>query len=206
MDITVAQLIQAGIGPTQAKALQALLPPALERFDISTPPRVAAFLAQCHVESQGYTLLEENLMYSSPARLALIWPSRFASADEALPFVRQPERLANRVYSGKNGNGSEASGDGWRYRGRGLKQLTGRANYAAAAAALGPSYVETPGLVAEPTHAVLTAAWFWDSNKLNPLADAGLIDDITRKVNGKAMLEAAQRRRRTAEALRALSA
>ena len=205
MDITVAQLIQAGIGPTQAKLLQEFLPPALARFQIDTPPRVAAFLAQCHVESAGFTRLEENLMYTTPGRLVAVWPSRFPDVNAAAAFVRNPEALANKVYAGKIGNGNEASGDGWRYRGRGLKQLTGRANYTAAAKGLGAPYVDNPGLVSSPEHAVLSAAWFWDDKRLNPLADAGDIDGITLKVNGTAMLEAAQRRRRTGEALRALA-
>jgi putative chitinase len=204
MFITVNQLIEAGIGPTQAKRIHPFLEPALARFQINNPRRASAFLAQCHVESQGYTRLEENLMYTTPLRLVRVWPSRFASEAAAAPFCRNPEGLANKVYAGKIGNGRETSGDGWRYRGRGLKQLTGRANYAAAANAIGKPYIADPGLVQEPEDAVLTAAWFWQNAGCNPVADAGQIDTITRKVNGPAMLEAAQRRRRTAEALRAL--
>jgi len=203
MNISVGQLIAAGFGPTQARLFHPHLQPALNRFEITNPARAAAFLAQCHVESQGFTRLEENLLYTTAARIAQIWPSRFAGPAEAIPYVRNPERLANRVYAGRLGNGGEAGGDGWRFRGRGLKQLTGRANYARAAEALVRPYLAEPGLVREPEHAVLTAAWFWHMSGCNPLADVNRIDAITRRINGPAMLEAAQRRGRTARALRA---
>ena len=201
---SVEQLVAAGIGPTAARRFQPVLAGALARFGIETPRRVAAFLAQCHVESAGFTALEENLMYSSAARLTQVWPSRFPDAGAATPFVRNPQRLANLVYANRNGNGPLESGDGWRYRGRGLKQLTGRANYRDAARATGRPYVENPALVQEPDDAVLTAAWFWQAKGCNELADRWEIDGITRRVNGPAMLQAPQRRRRSAEMLRAL--
>lgn len=201
---TLAQLVAAGVPPTQARRFHPVLGPALARFAIATPRRIAAFLAQCHVESAGFAQLEENLFYTSPARIAAVWPGRFRSAAEAAPYARNPVLLANRVYAGRLGNGPEESGDGWRYRGRGLKQLTGRANYAEAAAALGRPYLAEPGLVAEPADAALTAAWFFARAGCNALADAGDWDGITRRVNGPAMLAAAERRRRTQEALQAL--
>lgn len=205
MNITVSQLVRAGFGPTQAKAFAPHLATAMQQFAITTPARAAAFLAQCHVESAGFTQLEENLFYTTAARLATIWPSRFRGAADAAPFVRNPVRLANRVYAGKIGNGPEASGDGWRFRGRGVKQLTGRANYAAAARAVGRPYLDNPGLVQTPDDAVLTAAWFWEQAGCNPLADAFAIDAITRRVNGPGMLAAAERRRRSKAALHALA-
>lgn len=205
MNISVNQLLAAGIGPTAAKRIQPHLQPAFLRFDITTPNRVAAFLGQCHVESAGFTRLEENLMYTTTRRLRAIFPSRFASLADAIPYVRNPERIANRVYAHKIGNGPESSGDGWRFRGRGIKQLTGRANYAAAAAALGRPYLSAPGMVQDPEDAVLTAAWFWATHGCNALADGGNSDAITRRVNGRAMLHAAQRRNRTVAALRALA-
>ncbi len=205
MDLRLEQLLAAGFAPTQARIFLPHFAPALSRFGINSPARAAAFLAQCHVESQGFTRLEENLFYTTAARIARVWPSRFPDPASAAPFVRNPERLANRVYAGRLGNGSEVSGDGWRFRGRGLKQLTGRANYARAAQALGAAYGAEPDLVGGPHHAVLTAAWFWHSNGCNLLADEGRIDAITRRVNGPAMLEAARRRRQTALALRAFS-
>ena len=134
---SVEQLVAAGIGPTAARRFQPVLAGALARFGIETPRRVAAFLAQCHVESAGFTALEENLMYSSAARLIQVWPSRFPNTGAATPFVRNPQRLANLVYANRNGNGPQASGDGWRYRGRSPIQLTGRDNYSRMAALAG---------------------------------------------------------------------
>jgi len=205
MNITMEQLVAAGIGPTEARVFQPHLPPAFKRFGITSAARAAAFLAQCHVEARGFTRLDENLFYTTAARIARIWPSRFATPADAAPYARNPERLANKVYADRIGNGPESSGDGWRFRGRGLKHLTGRANYARAAEALAHPYLANPGLVREPEHAVLTAAWFWHTSGCNALADRGQIDAITRRVNGPAMLEAAQRRSRTRQALRAFS-
>jgi putative chitinase len=201
MQPDIQQLIATGIDPTQARRFHAALGPALARFAITTPARIAGFLAQCHVESAGLTRLEENLWYTTPARLVAVWPSRFRTPALAQPFVRNPERLANRVYAGRIGNGPEASGDGWRFRGRGLKQLTGRANYADAARSLGRPYLEQPDLVAAPADAALTAAWFFAKAGCNALADAQQWDAITRRVNGPAMLAAAERRSRSQRAL-----
>ncbi|MFN7177229.1 MAG: glycoside hydrolase family 19 protein [Thermaurantiacus sp.] len=206
MIATVQQLVAAGVPPTQARLFQPALAPAFQRFAINTAPRIAAFLAQCHVESAGFARLEENLWYTTPARIAAVWPSRFRSAADAAAFARNPERLANRVYAGRLGNGPEASGDGWRFRGRGLKQLTGRSNYAEAARALGRPYVTEPDLVRAPADAVLTAAWFFARAGCNALADARQWDAITRRINGPAMLAAPERRRRTTQALAALTA
>lgn len=200
--ITVASLIAAGIGPTQARQFAEPLAAACQRFGITTAPRVAGFVAQCRVESAGFTRLEENLNYRKPERLRDIFPSRVRSLDDAAQLVAAgPRAIANRVYAGKIGNGDEASGDGWRFRGRGLKQLTGRANYADAAEALGRPYLEQPDLVALPEDACLTAAWFWHSHKLNILADSAQWDAITRAVNGPGMLLAAERRQYAEEAV-----
>lgn len=204
MQISPFQLVAAGVPEGVARRMLPHLLPAMQRFDIAGPARAAAFLAQCHVESAGFTRTEENLRYTSAARLAAVWPSRFPSAAAAAPFVRNPEALANRVYAGRLGNGGAGSGDGWRFRGRGLKQLTGRATYARAAAALARPYLADPDLVAEPADAALTAAWFWHQAGCNALADAGDIDRITRAVNGPARLAAAERARRTAEYRRIL--
>lgn len=205
MDISVEQLIAGGIHPTQAKRFAAALAPALARFDIGTPARAAAFLGQCCVESAAFTRLEENLFYTTAARIASVWPSRFRDAAAAAPFARLPQRLANRVYAGRNGNGDEASGDGWRYRGRGLKQLTGRRNYRDAAQGCGRDYLARPELVQEPEDAAMTAAFFWHKARCNEAADAGDHDAVTRLVNGPAMLAAAQRRARARAFLRALT-
>ena len=134
-----------------------------------------------------------------------MWPSRFPNAAAGAPFAGNPRALANRVYAGKIGNGDEASGDGWRFRGRGLKQLTGRANYARAATRCGRPYLDQPDLVALPDDAVLTACAFWVDAGCNERADAQDWDGITRAVNGPAMLQAVQRARASRAALRAMA-
>lgn len=203
--ISVATLVLLGIGPTQARLFAAPLSAACARFDIDTPARVAAFVAQCNVESRGFTALEENLRWRDPARLRRYFSSRVHDLEHAARLIQAgPRAIANCVYAGKNGNGDEASGDGWRYRGRGLKQLTGRANYRAAADALTRPYVELPHLVAQPEDACLTAAWFWHSVGGNGLADSALWDTITRRVNGPAMDQAGLRAQLSAAGLREL--
>lgn len=205
MSITVASLVAAGVPPTQARAFAEPLAKACARFSINTPARIAGFLAQCRVESSEFTAMEEGLWYTTPERIRAVFPSRVPSLADAATLTRNPQRLANRVYAGKLGNGDEASGDGWRYRGRGLKQLTGRANYAAAATALARPYVEQPDLVAQPDDACLTAAWFWSSVKGNLLADSAQWDAITRAVNGPAMLLADRRRQYSEQGLGAFA-
>ena len=203
--ITVATLVAAGIGPTQARQFAPALGAACARFQINTPARVAAFVAQCRVESAGFTQLEEGLFYTTPERVRQVFPSRVPSMAAAAGLVRRPQALANRVYADRLGNGDEASGDGWRYRGRGLKQLTGRANYAAAAVGLGRPYVEQPELVALPDDACLTAAWYWHAAECNVLADSGQWDAITRAVNGPGMLQAAVRAQYSREGVTAFA-
>jgi len=169
----------------------AALKPALDRFGITTPARQCAFLAQTGHESAQFSQLAESLNFKSVERLMEIYPRRFTDKEMALPFVGNPEGLGNRVYARRMGNGDETSGDGFRYRGRGLIQLTGRSNYQQAARALQLQLVESPDLVASPAVAALTAAWFWDSRGLNALADDETDDDdredfieITRRING----------------------
>lgn len=190
----IAALRSVGVQEEAVVAFAAPLAALLPAFGIGSRERLAAFLGQCHVESVGFRRLVEDLNYRTPERLLAVWPSRFAGLAAARAYVASPERLANHVYAGRLGNGDTASGDGWRYRGRGLKQLTGRDNYRRAAQALGRPYVEQPDLLCRPEDAVRTAAWFWAANGCNPLADAGDIDAITRRVNGPAMLQAATRR------------
>lgn len=161
---------------------------AVIRFSLTTPTRQSAFLAQAAHESAGFTRLTENLNYSATG-LAATWPGRFRGADGqpnalARALNRRPEAIANVVYANRMGNGPEASGDGWRYRGRGLLQITGRAQYERCGAALGLPLVEQPDLLAQPEPAVLSAAWFWQVNGLNELADAGDFEAITRRING----------------------
>jgi putative chitinase len=191
----IERLISAGVHPTQAKAFADPLKAAMALFDISTTDeRQAAFLAHCMIESEGFTKLEENLFYTTPARIDAVF-SAVKSLEEATLYVRNPQRLANKVYANRNGNGDEFSGDGWAFRGRGLFQLTGRANYKAAAegVGLGSVYLQRPELVAQPSDAALTACWYWQSRGCNQLIDAGNFDSTTRLINGPAMLHKHER-------------
>lgn len=200
-------LVALGIGPTQARLFAEPLSAACARFDISTPVRIAGFVAQCNVESAGFTQLEEDLRWRDPQRLRRFFGSRVHDLDHAARLIKAgPKAIASCVYAGKNGNGDEASGDGWKYRGRGLKQLTGWGNYRDAADALGRPYAEQPDLVAKPEDACLTAAWYWHSVKGNVLADASRWDALTRAVNGPAMDQAALRAHLSQTGVKALLA
>ncbi|MBG7399707.1 glycoside hydrolase family 19 protein [Pseudomonas aeruginosa] len=161
---------------------------AMERFGIIAPVRGAAFLAQVGHESGQLTRLVENLNYSAQG-LAATWPSRYRGADGkpnalALNLARHPQAIANNTYASRNGNGDEASGDGWRYRGRGLLQITGRANYRTAGAGLGQPLEQEPELLEQPEFAALSAAWWWSTHGLNELADRGEFAAITCRING----------------------
>lgn len=202
---TLSELIACGIAPTQARAFEEPLTAAFKSFDINTLSRKAAFIAQASHESRGFARLEEDLWYTSPQRIRELWPARVSTFAEAADLLRRPQALANRVYSNRLGNGDEASGDGWFYRGRGLFQLTGRANYVAAGEGLGVDYKVEPGLVAQPADAAFTAAWYWAVRGLNALADNGDIDAITRRINGPGMVGADERRTAFDKALRVLA-
>lgn len=201
MKITVEQLVAAGVNPTQAKVFVDPLSAACALFDIGTPLRVAAFVAQCVHESAGFARLEENLFYSDPERIRRIFPSRVSNYAAATALARNPKALANTVYANRMGNGDAASGDGWKYRGRGVIQLTGRNNYSDAAVELGRPYIAQPELVAQPSDACLTAAWFWHCNKLNLLADRQDIRSITKAINGAALVGLADRQKHYHEAV-----
>lgn len=155
---------------------------ALARFGISTPIRVAGFLSQIAEESGELRRVIENLNYSAES-LVKVWPKRF-TPEEAKAFARKPEAIANRAYANRNGNGPEASGDGWLYRGRGLIQITGRRNYRKCGVALQLDLETSPCLLAAPEAAALSAAWCWDANRLNQLADQEDIAGITHAING----------------------
>ena len=154
-----------------------------EKFDISTPERQACFLGQCAHESGGFTALSENLNYSASS-LCRVWPKRFPTVADGQNCERNPQKIANRVYANRMGNGDEESGEGYAYRGRGLIQLTGKANYEACGAALGVDLVSNPDLVATPEYAALSAGWFWSKNKLNAYADKNDMEGLTKKING----------------------
>lgn len=201
--LNLPQLIAAGITPTVARVFLPHLIAACDRFEIDTPRRMAAFIGQYSHETCGFTRLEENLYYTDPARIAQMF-SALREVEKARAFTRQPKALANRVYANRNGNGSEASGDGWNYRGRGLPHLTGRSNYRAAGSALSLPLEQNPDRVAEPEAAVLVGAWYWKANGLNALADRWQLDAITRGINGAAMAGRADRVERCNRALDAL--
>jgi putative chitinase len=163
---------------------------ASDACEISTPRRTAAFLAQIAVESSELTRLAENLNYSA-ARLVRVWPNRFPDVASALPFALNPEKLANYVYAKRLGNGDEASGDGWLYRGRGVLQITGRGNYRAAGKAIGEPLEDEPDRMLQRSTAAFAAGQFWKSHGLNELADDHNDDEddedfvtISIKVNG----------------------
>ena len=164
-------------------AWAATLHAAATEWTVTTPTRLAAWLANIAAETGELRHLEENLAYRAE-RLMAVWPRRFPTMDEALPFDRQAERIANRVYAARMGNGDEASGDGWRYRGRGLIHVTGRVNYRECGAGIGQNLEDYPELLEQPEFAALSAAWYWASNGLNELADAGRFATITQRING----------------------
>lgn len=156
---------------------------ACAEFQINTPKQIAAFIAQTAHESAGYTRLTENLNYSAEA-LMRVWPKRFPTKTVADAFARNPELIANQVYSSRMGNGPVQSGDGWKFIGRGLKQLTGRDNYTRCGNALGFKLVESPEMLLRPVGASRSAGWFWRVNDCGPLADAGEFEKLTKRING----------------------
>jgi len=178
------QLAQAlKITPIKAEEWIDAINETFDRFDINTPERQACFLGQCAHESGGFTALKENLNYSAEG-LTKVWPKRFTSLEVAQPYHRNPEKIANKVYADRMGNGDESSGEGFKYRGRGLIQLTGKDNYKACGDALGVDLVEEPDLVSTPQYAALSAGWFWDKNKLNQFADSNDMTTLTKRING----------------------
>jgi putative chitinase len=160
-------------------ALQEILPD----YEIDTPARVAAFLGQTAHESGGYRALRENLNYSAKG-LNTTFKKYFPTIESAAGYERQPEKIANKIYANRMGNGDERSGDGFRYRGRGLIQLTGKTNYQNFADSIEESMEGVVPFLETYEGAVQSACWFWESNNLNVQADAGDIKLMTRKING----------------------
>jgi putative chitinase len=172
-----AQLLALGIDGKWLEPLQE----TFEKYQINTPKRQACFIGQCMHESGGFKFLKENLNYSAKALMAT-WPSRFPDMDTAEKYERQPEKIANKVYSGRMGNTED--GDGAKFIGRGLIQLTGKDNYKAFGEAIGEDLVSNPQLVEEPRYAALSAGWFWNKRGLNALADIMDITTLTVRING----------------------
>ena len=167
-------------------AVIAMIPDTAAKFEINTPLRLAHFLAQCGHESGGFRLAQENLNYSAKG-LRGIFGKYFKTDAEAAAYERKPEKIANRVYSSRMGNGNEASGDGYKFRGRGYIQLTGRDNYTAFGKSIGVDMTTNYDMVSSK-YALLSAAWFFNKNKLHIMADGGASDavvtSITKRVNG----------------------
>jgi putative chitinase len=155
----------------------------LPEYEINTPQRVAAFVAQCAHESGGFRLLKENLNYKA-ASLRRVFPKYFPTDELANEYANKQEKIANRVYGNRMGNGDEASGDGFRYCGRGLIQLTGKDNYSWFAASLEMPVEEVPEYLATFEGAVQSACWFWETNNLNQWADKDDILTLTKRING----------------------
>ena len=192
MTFTVEQLAAAASSPYgNAKVYHQHLLDAMERFNIDSLQRQAAFLATVSVESAHLSAVEEGLYYRDAARLARIYPRAFKDAKAAEPYTHNPKGLSELLYKG--------------YSGRGLIQLTWRRNYERASEALGYDYVGNPSLVAEPKHAALTAAWYWHDAKCNDPADRGDMTEVTRRVNGPALMHLAERKAQYETALKALS-
>lgn len=195
MIITPVQLLRiAPRCPDTIAWTRALNEAMLER-DIDTPIQAAHFLAQIAHESSELTRLVEGLNYTTPERIRDTWPTRFwlpspqqptcpAGKRDARGFVRAPVLLASYVYASRNGNGAESTSDGFRFRGRGPIQITGRSNYARCGHALGLPLIEQPDLLTDPDVGARAAAWYWTDRKIGPLADANDIEAVTRRING----------------------
>ena len=162
------------------------LPLTIEKFNINTPLRLSHFLAQCSHESGNFTRFTENLNYSAKGLLGT-FSKYFPTEDLAKSYERQPEKIANRVYANRMGNGNEATGEGFKFRGRGAIQLTGKANYQSFADFIGEDVVANPDLVATK-YPLTSAGFFFEKNKIWAICDRGSGEDIvtlvTRKVNG----------------------
>jgi len=155
---------------------------ALPDYDIDTPQRIAAFLAQCAHESGNFRAIKENLNYKAES-LCKVWP-RYFNVGNAAHYAHNQEAIANRAYGGRMGNGDEASGDGWKFCGRGLIQLTGRSNYQAFADSLQISIDDASEYLKTFEGCVQSACWFWEANNLNQYADSGDILTMTKRING----------------------
>jgi putative chitinase len=183
MDLTLHQLKQILPNNTNLADWHEALIAILPEYEINTAERIAAFLAQCVHESGGFSAIKENLNYKA-ASLQKVFPKYFPTSDLAEAYAHQPEKIANRVYANRMGNGSEASGDGYRYCGRGLIQLTGHDNYLSFADSIETPLEEMPEYLATFAGAVQSACWFWECNDLNSLADTGDIKAMTKRING----------------------
>ena len=154
---------------------------AMDRYQINTPKRVAAFIAQVLHESARLGRVTENLNYGANALMA-VWPRRFPSTEIAKQYERNPEKIANHVYGDRMGN--DEPGDGWKFRGRGPIQITGKENYRKCGVSIGKDLIKSPELLERPLEGCLSAGWFWSVNALNQLADLGDMAGLTKRING----------------------
>ena len=167
-----------GIGPEWAEPLEA----TFTKFVISTKKEQAAFIGQCSHECNHFKTLEENLNYRAET-LQKLFGHKFKPGEVEL-YAHHPEKIANRIYANRMGNRDEASGDGWRFHGRGCIQLTGHDNYWHCGQAVGQDFVMNPGLVATPMYAAMSAGWFWSTHGCNTLAQSGNEEGLCRRING----------------------
>jgi putative chitinase len=172
-----------GVSPENIDKYLPWLNMTMIRNKIDTPVRQAMFLSQLAHESGNFRFVEENLNYSVQG-LRSVFRKYFPNDEIAAQYARQPEKIANRVYANRMGNGDEASGDGWKYRGRGLVQLTGKNNYADFSLQANNNALHEPELVAQPELAAESAGWFWVKNGLNQLSDTRDVRAVRRRVNG----------------------
>jgi putative chitinase len=182
-DFTVDQLKQCCPRNSNADALFQALNDVFPKYEITSVNRVAGFLSQCGHESNDFTVLRENLNYSAEG-LNKTFKKYFPTVESAQPYARQPEKIANKVYANRMGNGPESSGDGFKYRGRGAIQLTGHDNYKAFASAIGKTIDDTVAYCETLEGAIESACWFWKGRALNALADAGDVLGMTKRING----------------------
>jgi len=177
--MTNDQLEALGIDPKWLDGLNE----TFDKYELNTPTRQAAFIGQCGHESSSFKTLEENLHYSAKGLMAT-WHSRFPDEATADKYANNPEMIANKVYGGRADLGNTEDGDGWRFHGRGVIQLTGRNNYKTCGDAMGVDLINAPELLLEPKNAVMSAGWFWNKRGLNALADNQDWETITKRING----------------------
>lgn len=181
-EFTQAKLAKILVGNPYVEHWYEALNTILPDYEIYTLQRASAFVAQCAHESGNFRLLKENLNYQASS-LTRVWPRLFP-ADVAAKYAHKPEKIANRAYSNRMGNGPEESGDGWKYCGRGLIQLTGKANYQAFAESLEMKVEDVPEYLGTFEGATQSASWFWETNNLNHWADTNDMKNLTRAING----------------------
>ena len=183
MNFTQDQLAQIISGNPNVAMWYAAITAVIDKYQINTPNRLAGFLAQCAHESAMFTVIRENLNYRAESLLR-VFPSHFSSIEEAQQYEHQQDKIANRIYANRMGNGPEESGDGWAFSGRGLIQLTGKDNYSRFASSIGMTLADTIQHLTTFEGAADSAGWFWATHNLNETCDNDDIETMTRRING----------------------